>query len=187
MKKLLLLVTALSLVAVLLAGCAESPAVNQNTQGTRQGTNFRLLISDKINDMADFTSLNATITRIGYHLSGESGGWTEFDVNVPEVNLKELPDLFATPIWQGSLASGNYTNVFIYVSDVQGTLTPEVAAEIGEVNIKVPGGSSRFPEFRGVVGEMTEFVFDITAVRAEKAGNISSNPRLKRADLMWIS
>jgi hypothetical protein len=173
MKKTGIMITMLLVAAVLMVGCAGAPLVNQNTISTGQETNFRLLISDEIGDMDDFSSVNATITQIGFQLKGDSEGWTEFPVNV-EVDLAKLPNLLAAGLWDGYLVSGNYSKVFIYIEYVEGILK-----DGSDTNVKVPGGKFQISKnFEVVEGQVTTFIYDITVVKAGNSGQYILKPQI---------
>ena len=53
--------------------------------------NFAFLISDEVNAIDDFKSLNISITKIGLQTGGEAGEWIEFEPEVETVDLTLLP------------------------------------------------------------------------------------------------
>lgn len=85
-------------------------------------TNFRLLISDDVNAIGDFESLVVTISSIGVHRGGEAGEWLEFPPATEKLDLVRLQEENAQEIWSGALPHGQYTKVFIYVSDTDAVL-----------------------------------------------------------------
>jgi hypothetical protein len=132
--------------------------------GLAEGANFRLLVSDEPNAIGDFTELNVTITRIGVQQGGESGSWEEWEIEPAEtVDLTVLQGTNSTEIWSGELEDGTYNKVFIYVSEVVGTLTEEVE---GEPTVRLPSGKLQVSKpFDVASGEITDFVFDITVIK----------------------
>ena len=115
MKKCLVVTTVLALVVVLAAGCVGVPTPTSPTP-TEEEVNFRLLISDEVNDIGDFDELWVTITSIGVHQAGGEDGWTEYDIDPPaEVDLTDLTGDNATELWSGELPDGEYSKVFLYV------------------------------------------------------------------------
>jgi hypothetical protein len=122
---------------------------------------FSFLISDEVNAIGDFDSLEVTISSIGLHLSGEGGGWIELEPEEEVVDLKLLPGKKAQEIWAGNVTEGRYTKVFIYVSEATGVLS-----ETGEViDIKLPSGKLQISKpFDVRSGEETTFVYDVTVV-----------------------
>ena len=199
MKKSLIFVVIVALLAILTSGCAleagqspDSPAqeqetaslINESTTTTQKAAtlaedemNFRLLVSDEVNAIEEFQTLNVTISRIGVHQGGESGNWTEYNLDpAVTVNLTELQGINATSIWNGNLEDGTYTKVFIYVDNVTGVLkeNPE-----GEPTIKLPGGKLQISKSFDVTdGGITEFVFDITVIKAGNSGKYILKPQI---------
>jgi hypothetical protein len=199
MKKYLIIITVVVLLAALTSGCAleagQSPG--EATQGqetaslTNQTTttaampaasaedemNFRLLVSDEVNAIEEFQTLNVTISRIGVHQGGGSGNWTEWDL-VPSVtvNLTELQGEKATEIWNVALKEGSYNKVFIYVDNVTGILKNDIE---GEATVKLPGGKLQISRSFDVTEDgMTEFVFDITVIKAGNSGKYILKPQI---------
>ena len=84
--------------------------------------NFVFLISDEVNAIGDFDSLNITISKIGLKLGGDSGRWVEFEPEVKEADLALLPGDKTQEIWRGNIPEGQYSSVFIQVASVSGVL-----------------------------------------------------------------
>ena len=139
---------------------APSPA----TEG-----NFRLLISDDVNAIEDFASLIVTISSVGVHKAGEDGGWLEFPLaEEEELDLVSLQGENAEEIWSGNLTAGQYTNVFIYVSDIDAELNNGDSTEV-----KLPSDKLHInTNFSIPEDSPVDFVFDISVVAAgnEKSG-----------------
>ncbi|MFC2020823.1 DUF4382 domain-containing protein [Chloroflexota bacterium] len=185
MKKSFIFMTVLALMVTLLPGCAPEgaqapilPAPEQiapSSTPTDEEVNFRLLVSDEVNAIGDFDKLNVTITRIGVQQSSESGGWIEYDLIDPgeTVDLTELKGSNATEIWNGKLDNGTYNKVFIYVSNVEGVLIE------GEANVKLPSGKLQISiPFEVTNGEVTEFVYDITVIKAGENDKYILKPQI---------
>ncbi len=120
--------------------------------------NFRFLISDDVNAIEDFKHVYVTISKIGVHSAGESGNWTEFTPDVTEVNLKPLVGENALEIWSGNLTPGEYNKVFIYVSDVNGSLIEALGGE--EANVKLPSNKLQISK-PFVISEATPVIHNI--------------------------
>lgn len=199
MKKSFILVTVVALLVMLTSGCApeggQAPILPAPEQGAPSPTdeptstptttptpageevNFRLLISDEVNAIDDFDELWVTITQIGVQQGGESGAWIERDLDPGEkVDLTELKGDNATEIWSGELDNGTYTKVFIHVSIVEGVLAG------GEVNVKLPSGKLQISKpFEVTSGEVTEFVYDITVIKAGESGKYILKPQIAQS------
>ena len=65
--------------------------------------NFVFLISDDVNAIGDFESLNVSISKIGLLPSGDSGRWVEFDPEVETADLTLLQGDKALEIWRGDV------------------------------------------------------------------------------------
>jgi len=131
--------------------------------------NFRLLISDDKNAIEDFKHLYVNISKIGMHrVSGtdnESGEWLEFPPEVDIVDLRPLVGEKAQAIWSGDIPSGNYTKVFIYVSNVWGNLTDIYGSDT--VEVKLPSNKLHISRPFVVTDDSeTTFVYDIAVVAA---------------------
>jgi hypothetical protein len=194
MKKSLIIVVIVGLLAMLTLGCAseigqssEQPAQEQEAVSptyepaiNEEGTNFKLLVSDEKNDIDHFQTLNVTISRVGVHQGGESGNWTEWDLDPGvTVNLTELQGTNATAIWSGVLEDGLYNKVFLYVSDVTGVLVEDID---GEFSVKLPSGKLQISKlFEVSSGNITEFVYDITVIKAGKSGKYILKPQISES------
>ncbi len=126
--------------------------------------NFAFLISDDVNAIGDFQRLDISISKIGLHLASGDGQWIEFDPEVEVVDLTLLPGDKAQEIWRGDVPEGQYTKVFIYVSNVNGVLK-----ETGRpVQVKLPSNKKlQISEpFEVTSQSVTSFVYDVTVVAA---------------------
>ena len=198
MKKSLIIMTIVALLATITTGCAletgQSP--DSTTQGeetdslTSESTttemaampaedemNFRVLVSDEVNAIEEFQTLNVTISSIGVHQAGESGNWTEYNLDpAVTVDLTELQGLKATEIWNIELEQGTYTKIFIYVDNVTGVLKDDTE---GEPIVKLPGGKLHISKAFDVSQDgLTEFVFDITVIKAGNSGKYILKPQI---------
>jgi len=148
---------------------------HENGQGTlvADGTNtfdgnFRFLVSDDVNAIEDFQSLDVVISSIGILEGGESGKWREIAPLVGEVDLTQLQGANAQEIWSGDLDPGVYGKVFIYVEQVTGVLK-----ETGEqVEVKLPSNKLHINlPFKVTESSTTSYVYDLTVVAAGNGQN----------------
>ncbi|WP_276261047.1 DUF4382 domain-containing protein [Haloglomus litoreum] len=102
----------------------------------------------------------------------ESEGWESYDINDTTVDLTELQGENATVVGQQRLPDGTYDRVFLYVSDVNGTLD-----DGSSTRVKLPSGKLQV-EKRFTVGsnESLDFVFDATVVKAGNSGKYVLTP-----------
>jgi len=130
--------------------------------------NFVFLISDEVNAIGDFQSVNITISKIGLKLGGDEGQWVEFDPVVAGVDLTLLQGDKAREVWQGDVPLGQYNQVFIYVDSVTGVLTEEKGG--GVVEIKLPSSKLHMSKAFEVTGDTAvSFVYDLTVIAAGNA------------------
>ena len=167
------------LAALLLAGCS-APATTSSSGDGPDDVNFRLLISDQPTAIDDFEELWVTISRIGLVPAADSNaGQTEIVLDpVLSVNLVELVDENAVAAWEGYIPEGEYSKVFLYVDSVDGLL---VGSE-EPINIKLPSNKLQldynFAVEEGNDGSVTNFVYDITVIRAGNSGMYLLQPHL---------
>ena len=151
---------------------AASPAVTVNptleppTQyiaAVNPAGNFVFLVSDEVNAIADFSSLNLVIERIGILQNGDSGKWLEFTPVIKEFDLSLLPGDKSLELWRGDIPAGQYNKVFVEVSGVTGVLK-----ESGEtLDIKVPSNRLQMSlAFEVGADVVTSFTYDLTVVSA---------------------
>ena len=126
--------------------------------------NFRFLISDEVNAIDQFQSLEVSINRIGLLRGDESGKWIEMPPQTPTVDLTQLQGENAEKIWSGTVPDGTYTKVFVYVDSVQGVL----AAEPGQtIDVKLPSNKLQLSKsFEIAPGTPLSFVYDLTVIAA---------------------
>jgi hypothetical protein len=123
--------------------------------------NFVFLISDDVNAIDDFASLNVSISKIGLHLGGESGQWVEFEPEVKEVDLTLVQGDKAQEIWRGDVPEGQYNKVFIHVASVSGILKETGAS----VDVKLPSEKLQISKpFEVTNSSVTSFVYDLTVI-----------------------
>ncbi|MCO8267570.1 DUF4382 domain-containing protein [Haloferax sp. AB510] len=101
---------------------------------------------------------------------GESS--VTYEVDNVTVDLTELQGENASLVGEYDVPEGNYTKVFVHVSDVNGTL------KTGErVNVKLPSNKLQLnTDFEVGNGESVDFVFDITAFEAGGSGKYILKP-----------
>lgn len=152
---------------------AQSPTGTVAAISTAVEPNFLLLISDEQNDIGDFTELWVTVSGVGLTLGDEEGIIEEMFAPV-EVNLVGLTGEAAIALWGGYLPEGEYTKIFVYVDEVVGVL-----ASTGEViEIKLPSNKLHLDLPVVIEGtEATDFVFDITVIRAGNSGQYLLKPQ----------
>lgn len=174
-SKVLAVITVLSMLSLMLGACTITGAYqNAVSTSTEEGGNFRFLISDDVNAIGEFSSVNVTISKIGLQKGGESGNWTEIEVNT-EVDLKPLAGDNATEIWSGNLTPGEYNKVFIYVTEVEGVLSDNVTT----VNITLPSSKLHISKrFVIAADNTTNFVYDITVVKAGNSNKYILKPQI---------
>ncbi len=123
--------------------------------------NFVFLISDDVNAIGDFDSLDVSISKIGLLPSGDSEQWVEFKPEIKQVDLTLVPGDKAQEIWRGNVPEGQYTKVFIHVTSVHGVLK-----ESGEtVEVKLPSQKLQISKsFQITADTVTSFTYDLTVV-----------------------
>jgi hypothetical protein len=125
--------------------------------------NFIFLISDDVNAIGDFESLNISISKIGLLPSGDTDQCVEIEPEVSEVDLTLVPGDKTQQIWRGNVPEGQYTNVFIYVTGVHGILK-----ETGQtVDVKLPSQKLHISKpFQVTANTVTSFTYDLTVIAA---------------------
>ncbi|MFC2022673.1 DUF4382 domain-containing protein [Chloroflexota bacterium] len=140
--------------------------------------NFAFLLSDEVNDIGDFSELNVSVSRVSLRLSGDQERNIEFVPAIQVVNLVNLQDNRAQEIWKGDIPQGEYTKVVLEVSEVSGFLK-----DTGEaVNIKLPSSRLQISKpFTVLSGVETNFVYDLTVVRAGNSGQYILKPQIDQS------
>jgi hypothetical protein len=137
--------------------------------------NLVFLISDDVNAIADFQSLDITISRIGLQQEGKADQWIELDPQVEVVDLTLLQGDKAKEIWRGNIPEGRYSKVFIHVSNVSGVLeeTDSLAT------VKLPSDRLQISKpFEVSPNSVVHFVYDVTVVEAGKSGQYILKPQV---------
>ena len=140
--------------------------------------NFVFLISDDVNAIGDFQNLNISISKIGLQLEGESSRWIELNPEVEVIDLTLLQEDKAQEIWRGNVPEGQYTKVFIHVSNVSGILkeTDEL------VSVKLPSEKLQISKpFEVTSVSLVNFVYDVTVVEAGKSGQYIIKPQVAQS------
>jgi len=181
MKKVFALLVGTMFASLLLVGCEAPVTIFSPTSGdSSQDANFRLLISDEPNAIDDFEELWVTISAIGLvPADGSNTGQTEIALDPSiSVNLVELADENAVAAWEGYIPEGEYNKVFLYVESVDGLL----AGSEDTITIKLPSNKLQldhsFTIEEGDDGRVTNFVYDITVIRAGNSGMYLLQPQL---------
>ncbi len=185
MKKCLVVMTVLALVAVLAAGCAGVPTPTSPTPAEEK-VNFRLLISDEANAIGDFDELWVTILSIGVVQGGgggDGGGVIDYPLDPPaEVDLTDLTGDNATELWSGELPDGDYTKVFIYVDVEEITWVPAEGVDPETIEeVKLPSEKMQISKpftISSENGQVVNFVFDVTVVKTGKSGKYILLPQI---------
>ena len=102
----------------------------------------------------------------------DSDEWVEYAVDNRTVDLTELKGANATKLSSLNVSNGTYDKVFVYVSEVNGTLN-----DGSDQRVKLPSGKLQLTSaFTVGDGEAVDFVFDITAVKAGNSGKYILKP-----------
>jgi hypothetical protein len=125
--------------------------------------NFVFLISDDVNAIGDFESVNVSISKVSLKKSGDSEQLVEFEPELSEVDLTLVQGDKTQEIWRGNIPEGEYNQVTIEVSEVTGIL-----AETGEeVEIKLPSQKLHISRsFNVSADDLTAFTYDLTVIAA---------------------
>ena len=107
----------------------------------------------------------------------DSDEWVEYAVDNRTVDLTELKGANATKLSSLNVSNGTYDKVFVYVSEVNGTLN-----DGSDQRVKLPSGKLQLTsEFTVGDGEAVDFVFDITAVKAGNSGKYILKPGISES------
>ncbi len=198
MKKGLIVAIILALVVMLIPGCAgisppseEDMAVTEEEEGEEEeGTgpliveevNFRLWISDEANAITDFYELEVTISDVGV-VQADGNGLIKEPLAPPVVvDLTKLTGDNATEIWSSILLDGDYTKVFIYVTNVTGTLNGDGPGEPADVKLPSDKLQISMPfTISSASGQVVDFVFDITVIEAGQSGKYNLLPQIAQS------
>ena len=141
-----------------LAGCSASGSGTLAVQAT-----------DLPGNIADFSSLNVTVTAIEVTMQG--GGQTSYAPSHGSFDLTKLTNGNLTTLFKDSVKVGNYSKLSLRVSDANGALKTG-----GRATVKAPGGAlSVEHSFTVKAGKETTFVFDVV-VHMEGDGSYIFQP-----------
>jgi hypothetical protein len=130
--------------------------------------NFVFLVSDEVNAIADFSSLNASVTRVSLQQLDNSSRRVEFSPEVPEFDLTLLPGEVTQQIWRGNVPPGWYSDVVIHLSGVNGVLKSSGQ----KIVLKLPSNKLSLSVPFEVSSEgVTSFTYDLTVIKTGKAQN----------------
>lgn len=137
--------------------------------------NFAFLVSDEVNAIGDFQGLDLSISKVILHLGGDEEQRIEFIPEVQTVNLTDLQGNRAQEVWRGDVPDGEYSKVFLEISQISGILWDSEE----EVEIKLPSGKLQISKpFYVDGGEVTNFVYDLTVVEAGQSGQYILKPQI---------
>ncbi len=154
------------------------PALNPPALVSSPEGNFAFLVSDEPNDIGDFESLNVTISRVGLQTAGNSEEWIEFMPEIKTVDLTQLQGEQSQRIWRGNVPVGQYSQVFIYVSEVKGKLK----ATGQTIIVKLPSNKLQISKpFKITTDTVTSFTFDITVVATGNKGKYILKPQISES------
>ncbi|MFB6118866.1 DUF4382 domain-containing protein [Halosegnis sp.] len=153
------------------AGASARDGSDGGAETETQGS-VAFYLSDEQNAIDDFKHLNVTVSKVGFQRGGESGNWTTYNVDNRTVDLTRLQGANATLLETYDLPAGNYSKVYVSVSEVNGTLTSGESAEV-----KLPSEKLQLNQPFSVEANATvEFVYDITVVKRGKSGAYNIKP-----------
>lgn len=116
-------------------------------------------------------SVNATVVA-GENASDTGGDWVTLDVDNQTVDLTELQGMNASRITNATIQAGQYTAVYVEVSNVTGVLTTGKS-----VNVMLPSQRLRLNlGFAIGANRTTPFVFDVAVHRAGGSGKYVLRP-----------
>lgn len=210
MKKGLVAMIILALVAVLVAGCegvplpTPAPAQESAPAPTPEPTpattpepapapmptptvekeNFRLLISDEVNAIEDFEHLYVTISSIGVHQAGESDAWLVLDP-LDDPDGDNVTGIDLRPLeGENALAiwSGNLTNgEYTKVFIYVDNVTGILADGGGTVDVKLSSNKLQISKPFTIGDSVVNFVYDITVVEAGKSDKYILKPQIAQS------
>ena len=166
-------VIVIALVGYFISRPALMPPVT-TAQANPEG-NFVFLISDEVNAIGDFETVNLSISKVNLHLGGNEERIIVFEPEIQMVDLTELQGNRAQEIWRGDIPEGEYVKVFLEVSEVSGILLD--GGE--EIEIKLPSSKLQISTpFEVESGEVINFVYDLTVVEAGTRGQYILKPQI---------
>ena len=150
------------------------PILNPPTLVPSPDGNFAFLISDEPNDIGDFESLNITISTVRLQAAGLVKR-LEFTPEIKTVDLTHLQGEQSQEIWRGNVPAGQYSHVYIYVSEIKGRL--ESTGQI--IDVQLPSGKLHISmQFEITVDMVTSFTFDITVIATGNNGKYILKPQI---------
>lgn len=156
----------------------SAPATPEDNIVPSSKGNFVFLISDEPNDIGDFESLNVTISEVGLQSTGDSQGWVDFTPEIMTVDLTQVQGEQSQEIWRGDVPEGVYSQVFIYVSKVEGQL--KLTGET--IDVKLPSSRLHISKPFEITNDMlTSFIFDITVMETGKSGRYILKPQISES------
>jgi hypothetical protein len=131
--------------------------------------NFVFLVSDEMNAIDDFSSLNVKVDKVGLLPKGDSEKWVEFSPEQNEFDLTLLPGEKTQELWRGNIPEGQYSKVLIYITGVNGVLK-----DSGEtIDIKLPSHKLQMSlPFQVSTDNVTSFIYDLTIIKTGKAKDV---------------
>lgn len=128
--------------------------------------NFIFRVSDDVNAIKNFSTVNVTIEKVALHQTGEQERWVEFTPQTTGFDLVLLPGDETQQLWRGDVPLGEYARVVIYVSRVQGVLqateeTIAITLPSDKLQVKIP--------FTVSADSVTTFTYDLTVVKTGNA------------------
>jgi len=167
-------IAVLVLVLAIVGALVIEPVFTPMTLVPSPDGNFAFLISDEPNDIGDFESLNVTISRVGLQAAG-SLKRLEFRPETETLDLTRLQGERSQEIWRGNVTPGQYSQAYIYVSDVTGKL--KSTGQI--VDVKLPSSKLHLSLlFEVTTDAVTSFTFDITVVATGNNGKYILKPQV---------
>lgn len=164
---LLLIVSLVFLRPVLWPGASDVPIPNFPSIVVSEANpngNFIFMVSDDVNAIDEFSTVNVTIDKVWLLKAGDQEEWVEFTPSTQQFDLALLPGEKTQELWQGNIPTGDYTRVVIFVKQVQGVLKTGDTVEITLPSDKLQIKST----FNISADSVTSFTYDLTVV---KAGN----------------
>lgn len=153
----------------------ETSTATETPTTTQTDASLEFYVSDEQNAIGDFEHLNVTIDKVGVHRANSTENeseWVEKSVDNRTVDLTELQGANATSLGVLNVSNGTYDKTFVYVTEVNGTLTngdhPDVKLPSSKLQLK--------SEFTVGNGEEVDYVFDITVVKRGNSGSYNIKP-----------
>ncbi len=160
-------------------GYIENPVTDQQVTDTilvpHPEGNFIFLISDDVNAIEEFSSVNISISKIGLVSANNSDEVIEFEPEVREVDLTLVKGEKTKQIWRGNIPISQYNNIFIYVDKVSGVFKDTEQ----EIEIKLPSNKIHISKpFSVGENEIVSFTFDVTVIKAGSSGQYILQPQV---------